>query len=140
MRRNHFALARLIALAIPARAAAPQPGVDRVILANDRHQSAAEHYTTAFGYLALVACFLAAFMPLLLAIPLSLIAIELPIYAFGLPFNKRRAVAIGYVLCGAAMSWALVLQPRWIRFAGYLFFAAVALNAVAFVILWLLRK
>jgi hypothetical protein len=134
MMRNNFALARLIALAVPARAAAPQPGVDRVILASDRHQNAAEHYTAAFGYLALVVCFLAAFMPLLLAIPLSLIAIQIPIYAFGIPFNRRRAVAIGYVLCGAAMSWVLVLQPRWIRFAGWAFFAAVALNAVAAVI------
>jgi hypothetical protein len=140
MMRNNLALARLIAIALPARAAAPEPGVDRVILASDRYQNAAEHHIAAFGYLALVVCFLAAFMPLLLAIPLSLIAIQIPIYAFGIPFNKRRAVAIGYVLCGAAMSWVLVLQPGWIRFAGYVFFAVVALNAIAFVILLPLRN
>jgi hypothetical protein len=114
--------------------------VDHVILATDRHQSAAENYTASIGYLVLVTCFLAAFMPLWAAIPLSLIAIEIPIYVFGVPFNDRRAVGAGYVLCGAAMAWYLILQPRWIRFAGYAFFAVIALNAVAWVIMGLLRN
>ena len=137
--RHNFALARLLS-ECGGKSAALEPGVDRVILATDRHQSALENYTAAFGYLALVACFLAAFMPLWAAIPLSPIVIQIPIYAFGLTFGNRRAVAAGYMLCGAAMAWVLVLQPWWIRFAGYAFFAVIALNAVAFVILWLLRK
>ena len=136
--RHNFALARLVCGtgSQPVQA----PGVDRVILATDRHQSAVENYTAAFGYLALVACFLAAFMPLWAAIPLSPIVIQIPIYAFGLTFGNRRAVAAGYVLCGAAMAWVLVLQPWWIRFAGYTFFVVIALNAISFVILWLLRN
>ena len=141
MTRQNFAHARLIALTCgtdsqPVLA----PGVDRVILANDRHQSAAENYTTAIGYLALTACFLAAFMPLLAAVPLSLIAVEIPLYLFGLLFNNRRINSIGYVLCGAAMAWYLVMQPRWIRFGGYVFFAAVALNVIAFIILLPMRN
>ena len=78
-------------------------------------------------------------MPMAIAIPLSLIAIELPIFPFG-PFNKRRVTSVGYVLCGVAMAWVLVLQPRWIRFAGWAFFAVIALNAVAFAIIWPLRN
>src|SRR5262249_25855727 len=135
-----LALARLIALAVSTRATTPEPGVDRIILADNRYQSAVENYTAAIGYLALVSCFLAAFMPLYAAIPLSLIAIELPIYAFGLPFNNRRVVSIGYALCGAAMAVYLVLQPRWIRFGGYAYFGVMALNAVAFVIMWLRHR
>ncbi len=139
--RYNFALARLIAFVCGTGSQpVPVPGVDRVILANDRHQSAAENYTAALAYLALVICFLTAFMPLWAAAPLSLIAIEIPIYVFGIPFNNRRAVAAGYVLCGAAMSWYLILQPRWIRFAGYAFLAVLALNAVAWVIMGLLRN
>jgi len=87
----------------------PTSTVDRVILA-DGHRSAVGYYSAAFGYLALVACFLAAFMPLWAAIPLSPIAIQIPIYTFGLAFGNRRAVAAGYVLCGAAMAWYLALQ------------------------------
>ena len=140
MTRHNFALARLIAKCGTGSQPVPPLGVDRVILANDRHQSAVENYSAAFGYLALLACFLGAFMPLFAAVPLSLVAIEIPIFAFGLPFNDRRITSAGYVLCGAAMAWYLVLQPRWIRFAGYAFFAVLALNAVAFLILWLLRN
>jgi len=139
MRRNNFALARLAAAALN-KSPHPVPGVDRVILADDRHQGAVENYIVAAGYQALVVCFLAAFVPLLVAIPLSLIAIQIPIYAFGLPSNNGRVVSIGYGLCAAAMSWVLVLQPRWIRFAGWAFFTALALNAIAFLILLPLRK
>ena len=139
MTRQNFALARLIALTCGTDSQPVPAGVDRVILADDRHQNAAENHIAAFAYLALVVCFLAAFMPLLAAVPLSLIAIQIPVYVFGLPFRNRRINSIGYVLCGAAMAWYLVLQPRWIRFAGYAFFAVVALNAIAFVILLLLR-
>jgi hypothetical protein len=138
MRRHNFALARLAARGAAGRRAVS--GVDRVILADDRHQSAAENYAVAFAYTAFAACFLAAFMPLVAAIPLSFIAIQIPTYVFGLPFNNRRVTGIGYLLCGFAMAWYLVLQARWIRFAGYAFFAAVALNAVAFLILLPLRE
>ena len=140
MRRNNVALARLIAKCGTDSEPVPGPGIDHIILADNRNQSAAENYIIAFAYLALVTCFLAAFMPLLAAIPLSLIAIEIPTYAFGLPSNNARVIAAGYGLCGAGMAWYLALQPRWIRFAGYAFFAVVALNAVAFVILLLLRN
>jgi hypothetical protein len=139
MRRHNFALACLIAL-IAKRDARPAPGIDRVILADDRYQSAAENYLAAFGYLALVVCFLAAFMPIVAAVPLSLVAIELPLFAAGLPFGNRRLNSIAYVACGAAMAWYLALQPRWIRFAGYAFFAVLALNAIAFVVIWPLRR
>ena len=157
--RHNFALARFVAFVLkcgtgsqPVRrpkggcfAAAdglrthPTLGVDHVLLAVDRHQSAGENYTAAVWYLATLTCFLAAFMPFWAAIPLSLIAIQIPIFAFGLPFGNRRLTSAGYLLCGAAMAWYLVLQPRWIRFGGYAFFVVVALNAVAFVIMWLLR-
>jgi len=139
--RHHFALARLVAYVMLAGGAddAMPNGVDRVILAKDRYQSAIENYTATVWYLAILVCFLAAFVPLIVALPLALMVVEIPIYAFGLPFRSRRITSMGYVLCGAAEAWYLALQRTWIRAGAYAFFGVVALNALAFVVMWLLR-
>jgi len=86
--RNRFALAKLAARLWPNKASTP-PGIDRVFLASNRDQSAIETYTVCIWYCATVAVYIAALLPwqlpiaLLAAIPLTAIAIEIPIYAGG---------------------------------------------------------
>jgi tetrahydromethanopterin S-methyltransferase subunit E len=91
MKRNRFALPKLIARI--ARREKPLPaGVDRVLLADDRDQSAIENYTVCIWFCATVVVYIAAALPLqfplalLAAIPLTAIAIEIPIYAGGNSF------------------------------------------------------
>jgi hypothetical protein len=139
--RHHFALARLVAFAMlrqchPKRS---EGSPDHVILAIDPDQSALENYAASIWYLGSLTCFIAAFVPLLIAFPIALIVIEIPIYAFGLPFGNRRVTSAGYVLCGAGAASYFALQPTWIRFAAYAFLGVLALNAIAFAIMWLLR-
>ena len=121
--QNHFALARLVAC-LTARPATP----------------AVEHYAVCIWFLASTTCFIAAWVPLLLAFPLALIAVEVPIHVTGLLFNNRRVNSFALMLCGAAAALYFASQPAWQRFAAYAFLGVLALNAIAFVILWLLRK
>ena len=136
--RHRFALARLVAFAMLTlhREASD---ADHLILAVDRDQSALETYTASVWYLAVLILFLAAFVPLLAALPLSLVVVEIPVYVFGLPFGRPRVTSAGYLLCGAGGASYLAFQPTWVRAGAYLFFGIVALNAIAFVVLWLLR-
>jgi hypothetical protein len=120
--RHQFALARLAALT--KRPVTP----------------AVEHYAVCIWFLATTTCFLAAFVPLILAFPLALIAVQIPIYVTGLLFNNRRVNSAFLMLCGTAAALYFASQPTWIRFAAYVFLGALALNAIAFVILVLLRK
>ena len=137
--RHRYALARLIAYVALLAARPKAPDVDHIILTIDRDQSNVEHYTIALWYLVTVTCFLGAVIPPILALPLVLIVIQIPIYAFGLPFNDRRAVSAGYILCGAAAAAYFAMQPTWLRFVAYGYFGVLALNAVAFVVMGLLR-
>ena len=91
MKRNRFALAKLVARV--ARHERPLPAeVDRVLLADDRDQSAIENYAVCIWFCATVAVYIAAVLPLqfpfalLAAIPLTAIAIEIPIYLGGNSF------------------------------------------------------
>lgn len=137
--RHRFALARLVAYAKLLTSRPTTPDVDRLILAIDPDQSAIENYAASIWYLGSLTCFIAAFVPLLIAFPIALIIIEIPIYVFGVPFGNRRITSAGYVLCGAGAAAYFALQPTWIRFAAYVFLGVLALNAIAFVIMWLLR-
>ena len=138
--RHRFAIARLIAYVMLLVARPKLTEADHVILAIDRDQSAMENYAASIWYLGTLTCFLTSIVPVILAFPLALIVVELPIYAFGLPFNSRRAVSAGYLACGAAMSAYFALQPAWLRFVAYAYFGVLALDAIAFLAMWLLRN
>ena len=137
--RHRFALARLVAFVMLTCGTGPTSDVDRLMLAIDPDQSTIENYAASIWYLGSLTCFLSAFVPLLIAFPIALIVIEIPIYAFGVPFGNRRVTSAGYVLCGAGAAAYFALQPTWIRFAAYAFLGVLALNAIAFVIMWPLR-
>jgi hypothetical protein len=135
--RNHFALARLIAFCVRLP---PRPQSEKVILAIDRHQSAAENYAVCIWFMATTTCFIAAYVPWILAFPLALIAVQIPISATGLVFNNPRVNGAFLMLCATVAALYFASQPAWQRFVAYVFLGVLALNAIAFVILWLLRR
>ena len=140
--RHRFALARLAAFAMllsrhPQRSEGSPP--HRLILAVDRDQSAIENYAAAIWFLATTTCFIAAFVPLPVAFPLAFVAVQLPICATGLVFNNRRLNSAFLMLCGTAAALYFATTSSWVRFAAYIFLGVLALDAVAAVVLWLLR-
>ena len=137
--RHRFALARLAAYVMLLNARPAPMNVDHIILAVDPDQSAFENYAASIWYLGSLTCFLTAFMPAIVAFPVALIVVEIPVYAFGLPSGNRRINSAGYLLCGAGAAAYFALQPTWLRFVAYAFLGVMALNAIAFVIMWLLR-
>lgn len=140
--RHHFALTRLIARFMRSK---PDHTVT-VIYSVDRHQSAIENHTVAAWFTLSTACFIAAALPLvtpvalLVALPLSLLAIQLPIYVTGIPFNNPRVNAKFLMLCGAAAAAYFATQPGWVRFVAWSFLGVIALNAVAAIIVRLCER
>ena len=142
-RRNHFALARLVARLMRKRAPAP---AERVIYAADRHQSAVENYAVAAWFLLSMTCFIAAALPLvapaalLAALPLAMIAVQIPICLTGIPLSNQSLNAFALMLCGAAAAAYFALQPGWVRFVAWFFLGVIALNAIAWVIVRLCEE
>jgi hypothetical protein len=153
--RHRYALARLVAfMALHALRATVRPN-RRVVLPIDRDQSTLENYaialwifiTSTLYLIALVRPALWMFMPLVAAALL-----EVPLYATGLfiaPIlraiakrpgeNNHRFVSIANFLTLAAISAWFAWTLTWARFVAYFFFAVMALNAAAFVIMLMLR-
>jgi hypothetical protein len=142
--RHHFALARLIAL-VMLKATPPAKDVDRVIFAVDRHQSTAENYTVSILFTVISTCYIAALIPLatplalLVALPLAQIAIQLLIVGGGLIVRSMAANSAFMMLTAVTASLYFATRATWVRFPAYAFLAIVALNAIAFVVMWLLR-
>ncbi|MEK6374176.1 MAG: hypothetical protein AABO58_15925 [Acidobacteriota bacterium] len=143
--RHHFALARLIALMMLKTTPRPAADVDRVMFAVDRHQSTAENYAVSILFTAITTCYIATMLPLaaplalVSALPLALIAIQILLVAGGLIVRSIAANSAFMMLCAVAASLYFATRTTWVRFAAYTFLAVVALNAIAFVVMWLLR-
>jgi len=151
--RHHFALARLLAYVRlrGTRSAASQPE-EHLILPIERDQTAAEMNGIAIWVFATASCYIAAGLPLALpiavlaAIPLAAIAIHLPIVVGGpilrLIVGDRDHVkivsAITMAMLLIASSW-VAMSGSWARFAAWFFFAILALNGIAAIMLWLMR-
>lgn len=143
--RHHFALARLIALMMLKTTPRPAGDVDRVMFAVDRHQSTAENYAVSILFTAITTCYIATMLPLaapmalVSALPLALIAIQILLVAGGLIVRSMTANSAFMMLCAVAASLHFATHPTWVRFAAYTFLTVLALNAIAFVVMWLLR-
>jgi hypothetical protein len=151
--RHRFALAQLIAFARLRRGEQQSANApDHLILSVDHDQSAAESYAVAVGVFVTVAAYLAAILPIPLplaiiaAIPLASIVLHLPIVLGGpilrliLGDNDHvKIVSVGTMLLLSVWSFYVARGDSWARFAAWLFFAVLASNAIAAVILWLLR-
>ena len=143
--RHHFALARLIALLMLKTTPRPAGDVDRAVFAVDRHQSTAEAYAVSILFTAITTSYIAALLPLatplalLAALPLALIVVQLLVVGGGLVLRSMSATSAFMMLCAVAASLYFATRTTWVRFAAYAFLAVVALNAIAFVVMWLLR-
>jgi hypothetical protein len=151
--RHRFAIARLFAFARlqhGARSTAERP--EHLILAIDRDQSASEAHTVAIWVFVTTASYLAALLPLpaplaiAAAIPLASLAIHIPFIGGGLAVrlitrheNHVRIVSAGTM--GLLLIWSsyVAWTTTWARFVAWFFFAVLATNGLAALILWLLR-
>jgi hypothetical protein len=148
--RHRFALARLIAYVMLRTRRPSLPQVDRIVLAIDRDQSAIENHAVSAWFLGSTICFIAAALPfsvpvaLLLAFPLALIAVEIPLHVTGLLSRDRwadhtRASSVATMLSGVVAASYFAMRPGWAQPVGRLFLAIVIANGVAALIMWLLR-
>jgi hypothetical protein len=151
--RHRFALAQLVAFALLRRGEQQTANApDHLILHVDRDQSAAEAYAVAIWVFGTVAAYLAAILPLPLplaifaAIPLASIVLHIPIVVGGpilrllLGDNDHvKIVSVGTMSFLTVWSFYVARGDSWARFVAWLFFAVWACNAIAAVMLWLLR-
>lgn len=145
--RYHFALFRLFAF-LRLRVARPEPR-EGLFLIVDRHQTAAEQHGVSIWIVLTVTCYLAATLfarwplPLALAValPLAPLAIHVPMLSLGfLTAGNRRLNAMSLMLTFIIAAAYFAQHQSWARFAAWQFLAVVALNAIAAVIVFLLRS
>jgi hypothetical protein len=151
--RHRFALAQLVAFARLRRsekstASAP----DHLILPIGRDQSAAEAYAVAVWVFVTVVAYLAALLPMplplaiIVAIPLAAIILQIPIVLGGpilrliLGDNEHvKIVSVGAMFLLIVWSFYMARGDSWARIVAWFFFAVLACNTIAAVILWLFR-
>jgi hypothetical protein len=146
--RFNYALFRLYAF-VRMKLAKPEPA--DVSLVIDRNQNPTESAVLAAWTTATLACYasgtLFASWPLALGllagVPVAITCLEIPIIAIGLPLRHRENNILlnSFVLMSLLIAAALYFAraQTWIRFAAWQFLGAVALNAVAAGIVFLLR-
>ena len=132
--RFHFALFQLFAF---ARMLATRPRERRgIMLMIDRDQSEIEQYAVAIWIVLTVACFFATIMPFALAIVVVPFALQIPLYVSGRGIRFNSILLMTLIAIPAAY---LATKPAWPRYAAWQFFAMIALNAVAALIMLALR-
>ena len=146
--RFNFALFRLFAY-VRMRATKPQPRDVSLII--DRNQNNLESYSLAAWTTLTVTCYAAATLfeswplplALLAGVPVAITCLEAPIVAVGLILRRREnniglnSVVLMSLLMAAALYFART--QSWARFAAWQFLGAVALNALAAPLVFLLR-
>ena len=132
--RFRFALFRLLAF---VRMTFTKPRERRgIIIAIDPDQSTLENTTISIWFSATTTCFFAALMPIAVAIPATILFVQIPMYIVAGGQRVNSKVLISLAAIAAAY---LATTPSWIRFAAWQFLAMIALNAVAALILLPLR-
>lgn len=147
--RHNFALFRLAAF-LRLRNAKPEPSDTMYVI--DRHQSATETWLVMSWLIATVACFAAGTIfsrlhlaiALLIALPLTFVLIDVPALISAMliaPFvrNRHRVNGIAVLLIPIAASLYFVTRPTWLRFVAWQFLGMLALNAIAALIVFVLR-
>ncbi|HEX7154477.1 MAG TPA: hypothetical protein VF618_23530 [Thermoanaerobaculia bacterium] len=151
--RHHFALFRLAAyLRLRAAKPEPQPGL---MLAVTRDQSMGENYGFAIWFLLSNAAFLAPYLPLplplafVVAVPLVALLLQFPCFLMGavvMPLltrnflrNNQRMNMTVLLVISTTLAASHVRQLSFAGVVAWQFFGLIVLNAVAAVILFLLR-
>jgi hypothetical protein len=119
----------------------------------DRDQSASEHYIVSMWLLLTMSCFTGAALSLvthrvlaaIAAVPVAQVVIKFPMYIGGvaaIAFRHgevhRFNTAFTLVFIGG-FAWYFATRESWVRYVAIIFFAVIAANAIAAVIVWLLR-
>ena len=134
--RFHFAIFKLAAF---VRMKFVTPRERRgVLIVIDRDQSAVEHYIISAWITALVICFLSAIMPVILAIPLATIIIQIPLFTI-CRSNIDTSSWLMFTLVGIAAAY-LLHRHTWIRFVALSYFLIIAINLLAAAIMMLLHS
>jgi len=137
--RHHFALFRLFAY-LRLRIATPIL-CDDLVLTIDRDQTAFENYTVGVWFVLTMTGFFATLSPLL-SLPLALITVQVGIVIVGLALPRGiniRAASVIHMSLMTAAALYFATASSWVRFVAWQFLALVALNAIAAIIVFLLR-
>ncbi|MBV8516566.1 MAG: hypothetical protein JO197_04100 [Acidobacteria bacterium] len=150
--RHRYALFRLYAYLRLLRA---RPEPKEVALFIDRDQSAGEQFGVSVWILLMVFCFVAGELfepwPLPLAfaaaVPVTIVLIEIPLYAVGLllplvrvPIERHVAmIDAAYLLLIFIGALVYARSESWLSFVAWQFLGIVMLNVVAAAIVFLLR-
>jgi len=151
--RHRFALARLIGYLRLRQSKPAAHDSEHLILSIDRDQTAAEMNLVALWVFVTTACYIAAALPLtlalaiVLAIPLAAIAIHLPIVIGG-PLlrlfigdgNHIKIISVTTMSLLLIASSYAATTASWARFVAWLFLAILLINGLAAATLWLLRN
>jgi hypothetical protein len=151
--RHRFALAQLVAFARLRRSEHQTANApDHLILPVNRDQSAAEAYAVAAWIFVTVVAYLAAILPMplllaiIVAIPLAAIVLHLPIVLGGpilrliLGDNDHvKIVSVVTMFLMVVGSFYVARGDSWARIVAWFFFAVLACNTIAAVILWMFR-
>jgi hypothetical protein len=146
--RFNYALFRLYAF-VRMKVAKPEP--TDVSLVIDRNQNPIESAVLSTWTTATLACYAAATLfaswplplALLAGVPVAITCLEIPIVTLGVLLRRRanniplQSFVLMSLLIGAAMYFAR--SQTWARFAAWQFIGAVVLNAIAAVMVFLLR-
>lgn len=145
--RHHFAMFRLYAY-LRLRGARPEPR-EGLVLIVDRDQTAFEHHGASLWIVLTLSCYVASTLfpnwPVAAAIVPSVLiaaaAIEVPFCLSGVVLRRGARVngAVVMLLLVAA-SAHFARAATWVRFAAWQFLGVLAVNAVAAIIVFLLRE
>jgi hypothetical protein len=145
--RHHFALAKLVAMVAMTRATTEKTSLRR-IYAIERDQNTVEHYSIAIWLYLTGTAYLMAVTPPIAWIVMPWIAglaLHVPCFTIGAIANQFGAIdnrKLNGVLTMALMLIAssyFALHDSPVRFVAWFFLGVVALNAVAAVVVWMLR-
>jgi hypothetical protein len=149
--RHRFALARLIAFAKLRGARDVASNAEHLILPIDRDQTAAEMNGIAICVFAMTVCYIAATLPVIwpaaivVAIPIATIILHAPIVIIG-PIVRMLIGDGDHVKIISVITMSLLViassyvaaSNSWARYVAWFFFAVLALNGAAAVVVWLL--
>jgi hypothetical protein len=143
--RHRFALFRLYAF-LRLLGAKPEHR-EGLVLVVDRDQTAFEHHGASLWIVLTAACYFAASLfrgwplpvAMIAALAAAAVAVELPLLSGLILRSGARASAIVTIALLIAASVHFARQTSWVRFAAWQFLGVLALNALASIIVFLLR-
>lgn len=146
--RHRFAVWRLVAFLWSVSGHRQEclchEGIDHLVLAIDRDQSAIEHYTVSIFVVVTISCYFAAFLPVVVAVPVAALSIQLVVSLGGLVVGgpgerslRRNSILLWAWMTGASAYFALATSL--VRYVAWFFFAVLFTNAVAWLLMFFLR-